>query len=582
MNNFYFLSGLPRSGSTVLCSILNQHPEIYASKTSSLIDMLGAVCREWNVNPSSIAERNDENDIYEIMRGIIRSKNHNIKKSIIIDKNRGWVVEEIMETMKVVLGYEPKIIATVRSTSECASSFVRLVRPDNLDFFLYNSPLIKHLKTSYSLLYDAYKKNNKNILFIDYDDLLKSPDIELDKISSFLGIEKFKYDFENLDSSIVMENDEIAWGIPNLHKIEKSLKKVNHIPAKDVLGHFEENFNQPKFWIGETLESKKKKIDISVSLAMEGKLDESYKILCEAQLENPLCNKIAFNMGWFYLGQGKLQEGMQLLSKGRYENCFGNRKPDVPTPIWDGKTIGTILYFLEGGLGDQIHALKYIQDLNKKGCDVIVSCSPELFPIVKKCKGIKMIVEHNASGGVYHDFWLPSMSVLIPLNYEYKDISGEPYIYNFKLKNKSNIKTIGVRWHGNPQFEHAQNRKFPLDPFFDQLRNIKANFISLQRDEGAEFCPDFIKKVPLNNWQETMDIISECDIVVSSCTSVAHLSAAMGIETCVIVPVLNYYIWSFPGDRSPYYNSVKLFRQKKFGEWDDPIKELGIHLKSRE
>jgi hypothetical protein len=69
--------------------------------------------------------------------------------------------------------------------------------------------------------------------------------------------------------------------------------------------------------------------------------------------------------------------------------------------------------------------------------------------------------------------------------------------------------------------------------------------------------------------------------VISSCTSVAHLAGAMGVPTWIIVPVLNYYIWSVPGDKSPYYDSVKLFRQKKFGCWKHPISELKKNLEGQ-
>ena len=191
-----------------------------------------------------------------------------------------------------------------------------------------------------------------------------------------------------------------------------------------------------------------------------------------------------------------------------------------------------------------------------------------------------MIIEHAAAGGVYHNFWFPSMSILIPLRYEYKDINGDPYI---PKTNKSNNKrpVIGVRWQGNPKFEHEQNRRFPLKPFYDALKNIDADFVCLQRDEGEEDCPDFIKKIPLNNWDQTRDAISGCDLVVSSCTSIAHLSGAMGVPTWIILPVLHYYLWSAPGDKTPYYNSVKLFRQKKFGCWKNPINKLEYALEEQ-
>ncbi len=573
----HFLSGLPRSGSTVLSSILNQHPQIYSTPTSGLIDILGSICATWENSPTTVAQNKEKDEAYRILNSVIEAKYKDIKKPIIIDKSRGWVNPKIMETMSHVLGRHPKIIATVRSTSECAASFIRVAKPKSVSEFLRNSELISHLKSSYAELKNGYESNPDNILFIEYDDLIQSPQKQLDIIHDFLGLDEFKYDFNNIDTNVVSEKDELAWGIPGLHSISPRLGRQHNQDSREILAQYFDSYDQPKFWKGEVKEYKKKKIDESVRLSMIGDFENSYRVLCEAQKENPLCNKIAFNMGWYALRHNKLQEGMEGLARGRFENCFGNPRPAVPTPLWDGKSIGTILYYLEGGLGDQIHALKYIQDINNRGCDVIVACSAEIFPLVKCCSGVKMIIEHAASGGVYHDFWFPAMSILMPLGYEYSDIKGSPYIP--KTNNSKNIRpVIGVRWQGNPKFEHEQNRRFPLKPFFDRLKKIDADFICLQRDEGEEDCPEFIKKVAINNWNQTRDVISGCDLVVSSCTSVAHLSGAMGVKTWIIVPVLHYYIWSVPGVKTPYYDSVRLFRQQKFGCWDHPINEVGNQL----
>ena len=577
----YFLSGLPRSGSTVLSALLSQHPQIHSTATSGLIDIMGAVVQTCETSPIFASQGESKEEIYRLLRGIIKSKYENIKKPIIIDKSRGWVEPRIMSTMHEVLGKAPKIIATVRDPADCAASFVRVAKPKDVPDFLRNSSLITHLKNSYAVLKSGYEVSPENFCFIDYDDLLQSPQKQMNRIHEFLGLDPFTYDFNNIDGTVVYENDEEAWGISDLHKIAPRLGKQHNQLAKKVLGNQYDSFDPPKFWKGETAKNTKpKKIDESVKLSMRGDFKKSYEVLCEAEKENPQCHKIAFNMGWYALRQGRLSEGMNLLSRGRYENCFGNPKPPVPTPIWDGKGIGTILYYLEGGLGDQIHAMKYIQDINKLGCDVIVACSAELFPIVKSCIGVKTICEHGAAGGIYHDYWVPSMSVLIPLGYEYKDINGKPYIPRTHIS-KNTRPVIGIRWQGNIKFEHEQNRRFTLKPFFDALQNIDADFICLQRDEGEDDCPEFIKKVALNNWEQTQNAISRCDLVISSCTSIAHLAGAMGVPTWIIIPVLNYYLWGEKENQSSFYDSVTLFRQQKFGSWKEPIEELKQKLQKK-
>ena len=71
----------------------------------------------------------------------------------------------------------------------------------------------------------------------------------------------------------------------------------------------------------------------------------------------------------------------------------------------------------------------------------------------------------------------------------------------------------------------------------------------------------------LKTWDDTCAVLSQMNLVISSCTSVAHLSAALGKPTWVIVPALPYFIWAMPGRTSPWYESVTLFRQEKFGDW---------------
>jgi hypothetical protein len=112
---------------------------------------------------------------------------------------------------------------------------------------------------------------------------------------------------------------------------------------------------------------------------------------------------------------------------------------------------------------------------------------------------------------------------------------------------------------------------------FQAVKDCNADFISLQRDESVEAAPPWVKKVPLNTWEDTRNAIASCDLVISSCTSVSHLAAAMGVETWVVIPVMPYFLYALDGETNPYYDSMKLIRQQSYGDWDAPfdkIKEL--------
>ena len=85
-------------------------------------------------------------------------------------------------------------------------------------------------------------------------------------------------------------------------------------------------------------------------------------------------------------------------------------------------------------------------------------------------------------------------------------------------------------------------------------------------------------KDDMKTWQDTAEIIKGLDLVITSCTSIAHLAGALGVETWVVVPILPYYTWVLPGDTTPWYDSVRIFRQEKYGEWSQPFEKIKIEL----
>ena len=245
--------------------------------------------------------------------------------------------------------------------------------------------------------------------------------------------------------------------------------------------------------------------------------------------------------------------------------------------MWDGEQNGTILLNLEGGLGDQIHGARFANDIADRGNKVIVACSGPLASVVKQIEGVTAVVQHEAVFGVVHDYWVPSMSAIVPLGYQYGHLDGSAYIPKPEVSKSENFR-IGLRWQGNPQFEHEQHRLFPNQLLFNAVKGHDVEYISLQRDEGAEHRPDWVKESCLDSWADTQNTIASCDLVITSCTSVAHLSAAMGVPTWIVVPILPYYLWAKPGNKTEWYNSVELFRQETYGDWTAPFVKIKKQL----
>lgn len=306
-------------------------------------------------------------------------------------------------------------------------------------------------------------------------------------------------------------------------------------------------------------------LDQQLAAGLRGDFEKGWEIALRLEKETPNDPRAMFNRGWYYMMRDELLKGQQLMDAGRWLRVFGNPHIGSEKPIWRGEE-GTVLLNLEGGLGDQIHGFRFAFELQKRGNRVIVSCSPELASIFSKDFPI---VEHAAACGAFHDYWLPSMSAVTAFNLEYKDLDDKPYIARTA---EAVPNRIGVRWSGNPQFEHEQYRTFPSELLFDALEG--RDCISLQRDERAEELPAWMKQADVSNWTATRKSISKCELVITSCTSIAHLAAAMGITTWIIVPILSYYLWALPGETTPWYESVRLFRQEMYKDWKIPFEKL--------
>lgn len=569
-----FLSSIPRSGSTLLASLLGQRPDTYVSPTSNLGHIMGAVITAYEESLETQAALCSKDELYRTLKSIGEAKYADREEPIIIDKGRKWPAPPVMETMGKVLGEPVKIIATVRPIAECLVDFYKISKGSassqtDIKTWIKTSPLMTHLMQSYAWLKQGYTQHPENFCLVEYENLCNDPQKELDKIADFLGVGYIPF---NPKIEQVKENDN-AWNIENLHTLGSTIQQTEENPREILGDDLLEKYQGGEFWNNNPEPTREKKpIDFALEAALRGEHNKSYQILKETEKITPTDDRIAFNIGWHELARGNLLAGHKLLNRGRNELVYGNIPIGSIQPKWNGERGVTVLMNLEGGLGDQIHAVRYAKNIAEYGNKVIVTGSKILASILKDCEGVSAFSQEEAALGVYHDYWLPSMSAVVALNLEYSDLSGDPYI----KRTQASDGKVGIKWAGNPKFEHEQHRLFPEELMFDAVGN--ANCISLQKEGEV---PDWMGKPSLDSWNDTRDAISRCDLVISSCTSIAHLSAAMGIETWIVVPILPYYLWALPGDTTPYYDCVKLFRQEKYGCWKAPFNNIKQQLLQR-
>ena len=346
----------------------------------------------------------------------------------------------------------------------------------------------------------------------------------------------------------------------------------------------------------EQLAKEKDKLDYQLMLAVQGKHKQAWEVVKELEQEKPQCNRAAFNRGWHYLSRGELSKGLALMERGRIASVWGNESElgGMLAPRWDGKqdlNDKFVLVYMEGGFGDEIINIRFVKQLVAKGAKVIVACNPTLAPLFARVKGVSAVAQADILKGIWHDYYIPSFSLAHLLGCEYEDLEGEAYITPnercvsrfSKLIKKDGFK-VGIRWGGNQKFEHEQMRGFPFKGFYDAVNQEGVDLYSLQLSDSSHI--DVSKynitdlEEYLTDWEQTAGAIANLDLVITSCTSVAHLSAAMGKETWVIAPIMAYFTWAIPSSKSAWYDSVKLIRQEDYSNWDKPFakvkQELGV------
>ena len=325
------------------------------------------------------------------------------------------------------------------------------------------------------------------------------------------------------------------------------------------------------------MEQKIHPLDEALTYAINGSPEISEEILRD-QPQNDY--RVLFNLGWHEMRKGNMKKAFEHFNYGRFIDVFG--LPALPGKIWKNEPLEgkTLLFRCEGGYGDQILNFRFAKWFEQMGARVLVSCAPELKALFSRHGFI--CVDNEVIMCAHYDYWVPAMSAAYVLGIECDELDGSPFIFPTeprKLFSKPGNLKVGIRWSGSPEFEDEQHRRFPPELMIGLHDIPNTTFYSLQRDENlVDGLPFGDMREQMKTWDETANIIAGCDVIITSCTSVAHLSAAMGKPTWIVTPIMPYYTWVVPGETSRWYDSVRLFRQEKYGEWEAPFQKIREEL----
>ena len=240
-DQFVCLSGLPRSGSTLLSAILSQNPKIHAEGNSAVCQLMWDMQESYVKNcKEQINANNRQSTVTELISQIpqLYYKNIDDNEKIVVDKCRSWTLPDNIELLKKYIDKNIKIIVLERPILEVVNSFNKLYNKNNIsidcnEILRINSePIMRSLN---GLLYSKNNNQDNTFLFITYNELVEKPEKTIKKIYAFCNWEHFEHEFNNIIPRY-KENDD-AYNLIGFHDVYpniKPLKSTINLP-KDVI-----------------------------------------------------------------------------------------------------------------------------------------------------------------------------------------------------------------------------------------------------------------------------------------------------------------------------------------------------------
>jgi tetratricopeptide (TPR) repeat protein len=364
-----------------------------------------------------------------------------------------------------------------------------------------------------------------------------------------------------------------------------------------------------------------------------GRIAESVGCFHEALRQNPAYPEAYNNLGVTRLQQGELNEALDSYARAlqlwpNYADAHKNRAlawltvgeyekgwPEyewrwspktVPLkhthrPRWQGEPLQgrSILLYAEQGLGDTLQFIRYARLVKQRGGRVLFECPPRLALLLEGSVGIDAVIPEGAS--------IPECDVQAPLlslpgifKTTLDTIPGPiPSLtlqaarvkrWGAKLAAITGFK-VGIAWQGNPRYGGDRQRSFSLQLFARLAAVPGTQLISLQRGPGMDQLAEARKLFPIEDlgpevdaeaaFIDTAAMMPHLDLVVTSDSALAHLAGALGVPVWVALPFAADWRWLQQREDSPWYPSMRLFRQTAPGDWESVMARMAEQLARR-
>ncbi|WP_277185914.1 tetratricopeptide repeat protein [Caballeronia sp. BR00000012568055] len=338
--------------------------------------------------------------------------------------------------------------------------------------------------------------------------------------------------------------------------------------------------------------------------------EENYRRVLEI---DPSRVPTQLNLSMSMLRDGRFEEAWPLYESRYAESSFwGDEaalrvKPQLPAQEWQGESLKdrSLLVWPEQGYGDSLQFARYFPLLKAKGLkQLTVVCPRALVSLFERIEGVDTCLPlEDARDLPKHDFWCFTMSVPlqmgttlanVPASVPYLTASAER-IAHWEARVPEAPLNVGLVWAGDPRpqlnsaHETDQRRSLHARAFLPLLNTPGVRFVSLQK--GASTQPQIDELPPavrpldlmheVESFADTAAIITQLDLIITVDTSVAHLAAAMGKPVWMLSRYDGCWRWLNDRDDSPWYPTMRLFRQVRPGDWDEVIGRVQKALTER-
>ena len=334
--------------------------------------------------------------------------------------------------------------------------------------------------------------------------------------------------------------------------------------------------------------------NLGMAFQDKGQFDDAEKSFRKALQLNGNLAEAHFNLSSALLLSGRLKEGWEEYEWRLKFSEFGY--PSNQT-LWDGEDIKekTLLLCAEQGFEDTIQFIRYAPLIADRKIQVLVACQKELESLLWQIKGVNRVIPFGQSLPPF-DFQCHLLSLPRIFDTTLSNIpSNVPYIsvrpsalrqWKDKIEDKESKLRIGIAWAGDPSHRKNHLRSLVLSDFLPLLQRKDIGFYKLQKDTYEEQKLTLNGELPIidysyliTDFSDTAAFIENLDLIISVDTSVAHLAGALGKTVWTLLPYVPDWRWMLDREDSPWYPTMRLFRQPSPGDWGSVIKRVAEEIK---